>query len=91
MLSEIEGEGWVVVGPPMPSDDTSTVARYNGEPLNAGFLTETITDNSEEYHVKYRSGQYDLEIKMDFQIERVQARVERAEGYEQSRKVPEAD
>lgn len=91
MLSELVGDGWVIVDPPVSSDGASTVARYNGEPINAGFLTETIVDKEDQYHVKYRSGQYDLEVKIDFVIGRGQVKVERAEGYEKSRKVQEAD
>jgi hypothetical protein len=85
MLSKLEGNGWTMVEPPLEQDGESVVARHNGEPIKAGFLTEIVRDNESEFHAKYRSGPFDLEIKIDFDIERGQVRVTRADGYDNQR------
>lgn len=82
MFSKLVDRGWVMVEPPLPEDGESVVARYGGEPIKAGFLTERVRDTDDEVHFKYRSGQYDLEVKVDFEIGRGQVRVEEAEGYD---------
>lgn len=82
MLGELVGRGWVVVNPPLPDDSESTVARLNGHPIKSGFLLDRIEDTADMIHMKYRSGKYDLEVKVDFDIGRGQVRVEQAEGYE---------
>lgn len=84
MLSELSGEGWKSVRPPMPDDDMSVIGRYDGEPIKAGFQIEMIEDSDNFIHTKHRSGQYDLEVKVDFEIGRGQVRVERAEGYNEN-------
>lgn len=81
-LSDLVGRGWVVVGPPLDRDGNSTVARWNGTPINVGFLMEQVEDSEDLVHYKYRSGQFDVEVKIDFDIGRGQARVQRAEGYQ---------
>ena len=81
MLHELAGDGWTVVEPPLPTDDNSTVARFSSEPIKAGFSTERIEDSPEKFHAKYRSGKYDLELKIDFDIGRGQVRVEEVEAY----------
>lgn len=83
-LSELAGEGWTVVEPPLPEDGENVVARHEGEPVKAGFLTERITDSQEEIHFRYRSGAFDLDVKVDFGVGRGMVKVERAEGYEQT-------
>jgi len=82
MLSELSGNGWTVIEPPAPTDEASVVGRYDGEPIKAGVRIETVTDTDSEMHYKYRSGKYDLDVKIDFDIGRGQVRVERADGYE---------
>lgn len=82
MLGELSGKGWTLVEPPAPDDGESVVARYDGEPIKAGFLTERIKDESDEIHFRYRSGSYDLDVKVDFELGRGMIRVEDAEGYE---------
>lgn len=81
-LSDLVGRGWVSVEPPLQRDEDSVVARHNGRPIRAGFLMERVADNEHEAHFKYRSGRYDLEVKIDFEIARGQARVQEAEGYD---------
>ena len=81
MLGEIANEGWIMVEPPLPEDSESTIARFNGHPIKAGFLLDRIEETAETIHMKYRSGKYDLEVKVDFDIGRGQVRVEEAEGY----------
>jgi len=81
-LSELVGRGWVMVEPPRDEDGESTVARFDGEPVKSGFLLERIEDTADVIHTKYRSGKYDLEVKVDFDIGRGQVKVEEAEGYE---------
>lgn len=79
MLSELSGEGWVFVDPPAQTDSASVVGRYEGEPIKAGVRTEKIADTSEVLHQKYRTGSYNLEVKIDFDIGRGQVRVEEAD------------
>lgn len=81
MLSELAGRGWLMVEPPLDRDGESVVARYNGQPIKAGFLMERVEDSEQCTHLAYRSGRYDLEVKVDFEIGRGQVRVEEAEGY----------
>jgi hypothetical protein len=70
-----------MVEPPTRTDDASVVARYDGEPIKAGVRTDTIADNESEVHYRYRTGQYDLDVKIDFDIGRGVIRVTEAEGY----------
>jgi len=81
-LGELCGEGWTFIEPPEPSDEASVIGRCDGEKIRAGVRTETVTDSNSEMHYRYRSGQYDLDVKIDFDIGRGQVKVERAEGYE---------
>lgn len=82
MLSELSGGGWTIAEPPLRRDGESVVARVQGEPIKAGFLTERIKDSDDMFHVKYRTGQYDLEVKVDFASGHGQVRVEEADGYD---------
>lgn len=82
MLSELAGNGWTLAEPPLQRDEESVVARVEGEPIKSGFLTERVKDSEDEFHVKYRTGQYDLEVKVDFASGYGQIRVEEAEGYD---------
>ena len=88
-LAKLCGEGWTFVTMPETTDEASVIARYGGEPIRAGVRTETVTDTQSEMHLRYRTGQYDLDIKIDFDIRRGMIRVteairqiERASGYE---------
>lgn len=81
MLSELAGDGWTMVEPPRREDGESVVARYNGEPIKAGFLMERVKDSEDEIHFRYRSGQYDLDVKVDFEVGRGMVRVTEADGY----------
>ena len=82
MLGELEGRGWVMVEPPEPMDGESVVARHDGEPIKAGFLMGVLTDTEDTFHSEYRSGRYDLEVKIDFDIGRGQVNVTEAPGYD---------
>lgn len=82
MLQELEGAGWTMVEPPRDGDSESVIARHNGEPVKKGFLMNVIEDTRSTFHSQYRSGRYDLEVKIDFDIGRGRVRVERAEGYD---------
>lgn len=81
MVSELAGRGWVAVSPPERGDPQSVVARYDGEPIKAGFTMEKEADDGESYF-KFRSGKYDVELKIDFEIGRGQVRVVEADGYD---------
>jgi len=83
MLSKLEGNGWTMVEPPLEQDGESVVARFNGEPVKAGFLMDVIEESETTFHSQYRSGQYDLEVKIDFDIGRGQVKVTEAEGYDE--------
>lgn len=82
MLHKLCGEGWTAVEPPEHLDEDSVVARYEDEPIRAGFMTKKIKDTSSELHLRYRSGKYDLDVKIDFDIGRGLVKVEEAEGYD---------
>lgn len=77
-----------MVEPPLAEDSESVVARHNGEPIKAGFLMERIEDSKSMFHARYRTGQYDLDVKIDFSVGRGQVRVERAEGYNEQSPTP---
>lgn len=82
MLSELAGKGWLLVEPPLERDPPSVVGRYNGEPLKAGFTIEESEEDN-EFYSKFRSGRYDLEVKVDFDVGRGQVRVTEAPGYDE--------
>lgn len=82
MLSELAGDGWTLAEPPLDTDGESVVARVNGEPIKAGFLMEKIEDSADEFHAKYRSGRYDLYVKVDFVSGHGRVRVSEAPGYD---------
>lgn len=71
-----------MVEPPREDDEASVVARYNGRPIKAGFRTEIIEDSETTIHTVYRSGKFDLELKIDFEIGRGQVKVQEADGYD---------
>jgi hypothetical protein len=81
MLGELEGRGWLKVEPPTWRDPASVIARRAGEPLKAGFKIETIEDSDDKIHSKYRSGQYNLEVRLDFRSGKGEVKVSEAEGY----------
>lgn len=81
-LAELAGNGWTVVQPPEPTDEQSVVGRYNGEPIKGGVRTAVKADTESAAHYQYRSGKYDLEVKIDFDIGRGMIRVAEAEGYD---------
>lgn len=83
-LKTLEGKGWMIVEPPREDDPSNVIARYDGEPIRAGLLRERITDTDEMFEACYRSGPFDVRIKVDFSIGVGQIRVDRAEGYGQS-------
>lgn len=83
MLGTLSGKGWKMVEPPTKSDSESVVARFDGEPVKAGFLIDVIEETESTFHSKYRSGMYNLEVRIDFDIGRGQVKVEEAEGYDQ--------
>lgn len=82
MLGDLSGRGWVVVQPPRSTDGESVVARLDGEPIKAGFLLDVIREDDSVFHASYRSGRYDLEVKVDFDAARGQVRVSEADGYD---------
>lgn len=83
MLSKLVGRGWTIAEPPLKRDGESVVARVNGNPIKAGFLIERLSDDEDQFHVKYRTGKYNLEVNVDFIAGHGRIRVEEAEGYNQ--------
>jgi len=81
VLSEMMGSGWLMVEPPEEQDEPSVIARYKGKPIKAGFMKGIVQDNESVFHAVYRSGYYDIEAKIDFDIGRGQLKVTRADGY----------
>jgi hypothetical protein len=71
-----------MVEPPEPEDAGTVVGRYKGEPIKAGVMMEELQDSPDVSHLLFRSGQYNLEVKIDFGIGRGQVKVEKASGYE---------
>lgn len=82
MLGELVGEGWMMVDPPALGDGENVVARYDGTPIKTGFMMSKEADTEDMFHAIYRSGQYNLDVKVDFQIGRGQIKVTRADGYD---------
>lgn len=80
MLDDLTGRGWVAVDPPLEEDEASVVARYRGQPVRAGFTIEE-QDGDDETYFKFRTGKYDLELKVDFLSGHAQMKVEEADGY----------
>jgi len=80
-IKELCGRGWLVVDPPEPEDGNSVVARHGGEPIKAGLLTERVVDEEDELQFRYRTGRYNLDVKIDFLVGRGQIKVEEADGY----------
>lgn len=72
----------MMVEPPQEHDGESVIARYKGNPIRAGFLIDMLEDTQDSIHALYRSGRYDLEVRVDFDIGRGQVKVTRAEGYD---------
>lgn len=82
MLGSLEGRGWVAAQPPLRTDGESVVARFDGEPVKAGFLMDVLTETESTFHAKYRSGKYDLEVKVDYNASMGYVRVNEADGYD---------
>jgi len=80
-LAQLSGEGWTFVEPPARLDDETVLGRYEGEPIKGGVLVEKIADEPDLIHSLYRTGPYDVEVKVDFGIGRGQVKIEQAEGY----------
>lgn len=81
MLAELSGRGWTPVDPPEPMDEASVIARYGGEKIRAGLTTEVVESSEDVVQEKYRSGKYDVELKVDLSIGRGLIKVDEAEGY----------
>lgn len=81
MLKDLAGRGWIVVDPPLDRDEQSVVARYQGHPIRAGFTMEE-NGGDEQVYAKFRSGKYNLELKVDFLAGHGQLRVQEADGYD---------
>ena len=83
VLNELKGRGWTDVQPPALNDDQSVIARFDGEPIKAGFRVETLEDNGSVLHEKFRTGCYDLEVKLFQGANKIsgQVKVEEADGY----------
>lgn len=80
-LADLAGKGWTLVDPPLESDPAAVVARYNGHAIKAGFTMEESEENG-VFYSKFRSGKYDLELKVDFDVGHGQVRVNEADGYD---------
>lgn len=82
MLSTLEGEGWTLVQAPRKDDESNVIGRYDGEPIKTGVMIEKVKQTEFEERTVFRSGKYNLEVWLDFDIGRARVQVERAEGYE---------
>jgi len=88
-LKELAGRGWIQAEPPRFDDEESVVALVNGEPVRAGFeRTESpLEDTPSRIHRAFRSGRYDLEVRLETTSDMAMegfVRVERADGYEKT-------
>ena len=81
-LGELCGEGWVLVEPPLKQDDQHVVARYDSKPVKAGLLIDTVEDSRDVFHACYRTGCYDLDVRIHFDIGRGEIRVSRVSSYD---------
>lgn len=82
MLSELVGKGWMLAKPATPDDDESVIGWVKEQPIKAGLELATLRDTEYETHKVYRSGQYDIFVKEDFEIARTQVCVEQSDDYE---------
>lgn len=82
-LKNICGAGWQTVQPPLPVDESSVIARCNGQPIRAGFEVETLEDTENVMHKKFRTGCYDIELRLysGARTASGELKVERADGY----------
>ena len=81
-LGELCGDGWVLVEPPMEHDSQHVVARYNGKAVKAGLLIDIIEDLRDVFHACYRTGCYDLDVRIHFDIGRGEIRVNKVSSYD---------
>jgi len=87
-LKELAGRGWIPAEPPMIDHEPSVVAMVDGQPIRAGFERKNspIVNTRTEIHRKFRTGQYDLDVRIETPDGEIVAagyiKVERADGYE---------
>jgi len=65
-LKSLSGKGWVQAEPPSLEAEPSVVAEVDGEPVRAGFERKDspIEESRECVHRKFRTGRYDVEVKI---------------------------
>ncbi|AGM11466.1 hypothetical protein M199_gp200 [Halogranum tailed virus 1] len=85
-LSDLDGQGWVRAEPPRLDDEETVVAVVDGEPVKAGFERKEspVEDSPSRIHRVFRSGRYDLEVRLETTSDMAMegfVRVERADGY----------
>lgn len=87
VLSELaELSGWHQLDPPSESewDDESVIGNWKGEPIRAGFETDTVRDDGQCLHKVYRTSKYDVHLKIENlgpNLAQGQVKVEEADGY----------
>jgi len=83
LLNELAGAGWKNVQAPHSVDDESVIARWQGEPIKAGFETETVEESDAVFHKKFRTGCYDMELRLYSTPHSAsgEIKVEEADGY----------
>ena len=83
LLNELAGAGWRAVQPPHSVDDENVIARWKGEPIKAGFETKTVEESESVFHKKFRTGCYDMELRLYStpHLASGEIKVEEADGY----------
>lgn len=85
-LKQLAGRGWIRAEPPSIDAKESVVAVVDGTEIKAGFERKDspIVDSPQRIHRLFRSGQYDLEVRLETTSDMAMegfVKVERADGY----------
>lgn len=89
VLKELEGLGWQPLDPSTDEQELSekrVIGNYKGEPITVGFRIEEVEfEQGECLHEVYRTGRYDVHLKIETLGEGLaqgQVKVEEADGYD---------
>jgi hypothetical protein len=88
-LQELCGKGWEPLDPSTNEQELSdkrVIGNYKGETITVGFRIEEVAyEEGELLHEVYRTGQYDVHLKIESLSQDMaegQIKVERADGYD---------
>jgi len=78
--------GWHQLDPPSEEQwhDETVIGQWKGQPIRAGFETDTVRDDGECLHKVYRTSKFDVHLKIENlgpDLAQGQIKVEEADGY----------